>query len=165
MSWTPTITLLTPRAIPVNLLTYATHEDRQEEALEWAGNRNLKIIREFSKSIANRAIPMYPSVAFQQDDDALGWQEDLAVDGYSTTFEFSVQNSDADTAVENSLVYHKAFCSMFANCPTATLLAGTGATSATLQTIETSFDVIKTNEQQNDFLQQFQVRLTYALWE
>ena len=164
MTWTPTIAVLAPRAIPVNLLNYATDADRQQEALEWAGDGNLKLIREYSKSIAARLSPIYPSVAFAQDDDAQNAGAEQLTGAYSVTFEFSVQNANPDTAVEQAEIYDLAFRSMFRNCPKETVLTGTDATAITMQLIETSFEPIKTNDKQNDFLQQFQVRLTYTLW-
>ena len=84
---------------------------------------------------------------------------------YSFTFEVSVQNADPDTAVTNARVYDKALRSMIVNCPSSTLGTNTGAVSdtATVQTIETGFEPIKTNEKQNDFLQQFQIRVTVTM--
>jgi hypothetical protein len=165
MTYTPARVVVTPRAIPDNILAWAIDATRQADALTWAGNGNLKLIKEYSKSVANRLQPVYPSVAFAQDDDAQDLSQTALTAAYSATFEFSVQNAVPDTAVTNARVYARAFMSLFANCPDATLLANTGARSVALHTMETSFDPIKTNEQQNDFLQQFQVRVTYALWE
>jgi hypothetical protein len=61
-------------------------------------------------------------------------------------------------------VYAKAVTSLIANCPSSTLLTNTGARpGATMLTLEVGFLPIKTNEMQNDFLQQFQVKVGYAL--
>lgn len=164
MTWTPKLAVITPRAIPVNLLTYVTDATRQGDALTWAGDGSLKKIKTFSNSVANRAIPVFPSIAFSDDNDAQSFENDITLTAYSCTFEVSIQNSDPDTAVTNARVYDKALRSMILNCPDATLISGTGAINgASLLTMETGFEPIKTNEKQNDFLQQFQIRVTYAL--
>lgn len=164
MAWTPTLAIITPRAVPVNLLTYVTDSTRQTDALTWAGDSSLKLIKTFSNSVANRAIPVFPSIAFSDDNDAQEFGEDVIQAAYSFTFEVSIQNADPDTAVTNARVYDKALRSMIVNCPDATIISGTGALpEASLITIETGFEPIKTNEKQNDFLQQFQIRVTYVL--
>lgn len=165
MTWTPTLAILTPRAIPVNLLTYVTDATRQADALTWAGDGSLKLIKKFSNSVANRTVPVFPSIAFSDDNDAQQLSEDVINAAYSFTFEVSIQNADPDTAVTNARVYDKALRSMIVNCPAATMAASTGGTvaAATILTIETGFEPIKTNEKQNDFLQQFQIRVTVLL--
>lgn len=158
------MTVITPRAVPVNLLTYVTDSTRQTDALTWAGDSSLKLIKKFSNSVANRAIPVFPSIAFSDDNDIQEFGEDVIQAAYSFTFEVSIQNADPDTAVTNARVYDKALRSMIRNCPDATIISGTGALpGASLITIETGFEPIKTNEKQNDFLQQFQIRVTYVL--
>lgn len=163
MTWNPTLTVITPRALAINLLEYAIDEDRQTDALTWAGGENFKLVKTFSQTIANRAIPVYPSIAIVDDNDAQDMAEDIIQGGYQVTFEMQIQNANPDTAAANAEIYRKAFCSMFVNCPQATLITNSGATNATLQTMETNFDPIKANEAQNDFLQTFQVRLGYSL--
>lgn len=165
MAWTPTLTVLTPRAIPVNLLTYVTNTTRQTDALTWAGDSSLKLIKTFSNSVANRAVPVFPSIAFSDDNDAQEFGEDVIQAAYSFTFEVSIQNANPDTAVTNARVYDKALRSMIVNCPASTLGTDTGCVtgSATVAAIETGFEPIKTNEKQNDFLQQFQIRVTVTM--
>lgn len=165
MTWTPTLAIITPRAVPVNLLTYVTDSTRQTDALTWAGDSSLKLIKTFSNSVANRAIPVFPSIAFSDDNDIEEFGEDTVTAAYAFTFEVSIQNADPDTAVTNARVYDKALRSMIVNCPSATLGTNTGCVSGTaaVQTIETGFEPIKTNEKQNDFLQQFQIRVTVTM--
>ena len=169
MVYTPTRNLLTPRVIPDNLLTYCLDGTRQRDALDWAlgssSAATYKLIKKFSASVANRTTPVFPSIAFAEDSDAQDVSGDVIPGAYSVTFEISIQNANPDTAVTQSRVYQKAFASMMLNCPAATIGENTGGTvgATTVQLIEIGFDQIKTNEKQNDFLQQFQIRLTISL--
>lgn len=163
MAWSPTKSILSPRAIPTNLLTYITDATRQADALTWAGGSSLKAFKTFSQSVANRTIPIFPSIAFSDDNDEQAFNGDV-IDGlYSCTFEVSIQNASADTASTNARIYQKAICSMIANCPTSTLITNTGAIHAVLLGLECGFEPIKTNDMQNDFLQVFQIRASYSL--
>lgn len=163
MAWSPTRAILTPRAIPTNLLTYITDSTRQSDALTWAGGSTLKAFKTFAQSVANRAIPVYPSIAFSDDNDAQAFDGDVITGIYSCVFEVSIQNASADTATTNARIYQDAICSMIANCPTSTLITNTNAVHATLQGLECGFEPIKTNDMQNDFLQVFQIRAVYLL--
>lgn len=164
MAWTPTYNILTPRAIPSNLATYCLDATRQGEALTWAGDGTLKLVKTLQNSIAEPTKPVYPAISFSSDDDAEEFGDEMIEGAYVCTFEFWIQHAAAGTAVTNARVYDKAFRSMIANCPTATLITGTGATTAKLLGLETSFEVIKTNEMRNDFLQVFQIRCSYVLF-
>lgn len=169
MPWTPTRTVIYARAIPENLLTY--FETNQADALTWAGGGSLKPIRRFGNSVANRAVPVYPSIAFYDDNDAVDYTTDLALAGYSCTFELMIAKAKADdadaanTVVTDARKYARAYLSMILNCPNATLAANTGthANAATVETIECGFDPIRTNDKQNEFLQAVQIRATFRL--
>ena len=169
MVYTPTRNLLTPRVIPENLLTYCLDATRQRDALDWAlgssSAATYKLIKKFSNSVANRTTPVFPSIAFSDDEDSQDVSEDTIPGVYIVMFEISIQNASPDTAVTQARVYQKAFSSMMLNCPAATLGANTGGTAAAtlVQLIQHNFEQIKTNEKQNDFLQQFQIRLTISL--
>ena len=166
MAWEPKQSILISRAIATNLLTYFAAN--QVEALAWA-NANavpvLKPIAKISESVANRANPVFPAIAFSDDNDAVAYGDDILKAGYSVTFELMVQNKNADAATTQARIYLAAFVSMIVNCPRDSLELNTGAVSgsAVLQTIETGFDPIQTNEMQNDFMQQFQIRAIYTL--
>lgn len=161
MAWTPTETIIHARAIPDNLLAYI--EANQEDALVWASGSAMKPIAEFSSTVANRDVPVFPSIAYSDDNDAADYTETLPIGAYSVVLEVMVNNSDPSIAVTQARSYAKAIVSMIRNCPPASLLPNTGLSVATLQTIETGFDPIKTNEMQNDFLQMFQIRAVYNL--
>lgn len=161
MAWTPTLAILTPRAIPTNLLTYVTDATRQADALTWAGGTSLKAFKTFAQSVANRAIPVYPSIAFRDDNDVQEFDGDVISCAYSCVFEVSIQNASPNTAVTQARTYQDAICSMIANCPQSTLIANTNAVRATLVGLECGFEPIKTNDKQNDFLQVFQIRAAY----
>ena len=162
--WVPTKAIVTARAIPDNLLAYTTNAARQAAALKWAGGNNLKLIRTVSNSLAEPAKPIYPSIAFSDDNDLADYTELVVPGAYSGVFELSIQNRDADTAVTQARIYDKAFKSMIRNCPSDILLTNTGAMDAILNTLESGFERIKGHtKRKNDFLQQFQIRFTYTL--
>lgn len=162
MAWTPTYKVLDTRRIADNLLAYI--DASQAEAFPWAnGGQPLRLIQEFSDSVANRTSPVYPSIAFVSDDDAEDHTEDHLPAAYRCTFEVMVQSSTPTTAVSEAKKYAVALKSIIRNIPDATLTASTGVTVAVLEQLETGFEEIKTNEMQNDFLQVFQIRPSYTL--
>ena len=161
MAWTPTKAIITARAIPQNLLTWVTDADRQADALTWAGGQGYKAIKTFSQSVANRTVPVYPAIAFSDDNDLQDFGDDLIAGGYSCVLEVSIQNANPDTAVTQARIYAEAIVSMIVNC--TTLSTDTGADLVTIQQIEVGFEQIKSNEKQNDFLQQFQIRVTCTM--
>lgn len=163
MTWTPQFKVLNARAIPDNLLAYIA--TNQADALLWANGTALRPIQQFSNSVANRAVPVYPAISFANDSDAEDYTQDFLPGVYSVVFEVMIQNSDPNTAVSEARSYAKAIKSMIRNCPNSTLTANTGANanSAVLESIETEFAEIKTNEMQNDFMQSFQLRAIFTL--
>lgn len=161
MTWAPTKRVLTSRALAVNLLDYVIAN--QEAAYAWAGNGNLKLIKTPSQSLANRAVPTYPSIAFANDDDATNYTNDTIPAAYNVAFELLIEGPDADAVVIDARIYVKAILSMIVNIDHATLIADTGAVEAILNTISTIFESIKTNEKQNRFLQTVEVKSLYRL--
>ena len=163
MAWTPTFKVLRPAKIANNLLAYIA--TNQADALSWAtGGTALRPIQEFSDSTANRTSPVYPSIARASNEGADDDTEDYLPAAFSLIFEVMIQNADPSTAVTEAENYEAAIKSMIRNCPDATVMANTGIANVVLESIETSFDEIKTNEMQNDFLQVFQLRLTYTMF-
>ena len=162
MVWTPNRAIISARAIPENLLTYVTDATRCRDTLDWALGSSTastyKLLQKYTTSVLARSTPVFPSIAFQDDTDGQDLSGDNIVGIYSVLFEVSIQNASADTATTQARVYSKAIKSMIANCPVSTLTSGTGATNAQVLSLETGFLPIKTNEKQNDFLQQFQVK-------
>lgn len=124
----------------------------------------MKKVKTLQNSLAEPTKPVYPAISFSDDNDAQEFGEDTITGAYVCTFELWIQNADSGTAVTNARIYDKAFRSMIANCPHATLIDGTGIVTAVLLGLETSFEVIKTNEMRNDFLQVFQIRCSYGLY-
>lgn len=164
MAWTPTLAVIKTRGVAANLLAYITDGTRQTDAYTWAGDAALRTIKTVSNSVASRTTPFYPAIAFSDDNDAQDFTNDIINAAYSCIFEVSIQNADPDAAVVQARKYAAAIASMIVNCPKATLTANTGAVDASLNTIETGFEPIKTNEMQNDFLQVFQIRVTFTLY-
>ncbi len=163
MAWSPRTNIITARAIPDNLVTYCLDATRQRDALTWAGGTTLKLIKTAQNSLAERDKPIYPCIAFANDEDAQD-AEDMITAVYPVTFELRIQNSDPDDAVTNARKYAKAFMSMLANCPISTLIANTGANSAAMRTMETKFEPIKAHtERKNDFRQDVTIRSTFEL--
>lgn len=150
-----TYATLTARAIPLNILAFIQSD--QESYLE----SGLKLIKNVSQTVANRSVPYYPSIAFLDDNDAKDYSGDVIQAVYSATFEISVTSDDPDDAVTQARKYEAAVESMILNCPTLT--TDTGAIAASINTLESGFDPIKTNDQQNEFLQVFQIRATWLL--
>ena len=163
MAWTPANKTIDAQVIADNLLAYFAAN--QVEALAWASGSTLKPFKNFSATVANRSVPVYPAIAFSDDNDAVDYAADNLQAAYSVTFEVMIQNADPSTAIQQARLYLKAIVSMIRNIPHATLSANSGAVdnATTLQTIETGFEPIKSNETQTDFLQMFQVRATFAL--
>ena len=165
MTWAPTETIIATRAIPENLIGYCLDATRQADALTWAGGTGYKLVKTFQNSIVEPTKPVYPSIAFSDDSDAQDFTGDLVEAVYSVTFELSIQNANPDTAVTQARIYSRAFCSMIANCPDATVTTNTGALSGiNLASIETGFLSIKSNvSRKNDFLQQVQIRTIFTM--
>lgn len=163
MPWTPLTKIIVSQTIATNLLAYFAVN--QADAILWAHGSALRLVQKFSDTVANRAVPVYPAVAFSDDNSAIDYTETQAIGAYSVVFEFMVESANPDTAISEARSYAKAFASMILNCPKAILVANTGAyaPSTVLQTMEIGFDPIKTNEQQNDFLQMFQIRTIFEL--
>ena len=163
MAFDPQFAIVTPEAIPDNLLAFIADATRQKEALTLAGLSSLKLIKNRTSTVANRLNPVYPSIAFVDDNDAADYAEDVIQSAYSATFEVSIQHKNPDVAVSQARIYRRALKLLIRNIPDADVLTDTGCTTAVLQTMEGGFDAIKTNEKQNDFLQTFQLRMTYTL--
>ncbi len=167
MAWTPQKAIITPRAIPGNLVAWCLDATRQADALTWAGGTGYKLVKTYQNSVAEPTKPVFPCIAFSDDNDEQDFTEDLIAAVYTFTLEISIQSANPDPAVTQARIYDKAFRSMIRNCPDATLIANTGAlTGAVLISIETGFLAIKAADEgrsRNNFLQQMQIRVRYAL--
>lgn len=159
--WTPTQNTINARAIPDNL--FAFFAANQADAFTWAGDGSLKPVKKFSDSVANRSAPVFPAMAFSDDADAVDYTGDVLDGAYQLTLEFMITNSDPDEAVRQSRIYAKAFVSMLVNCPDATLIANTGANTTVIEDVTVGFDPIRSDEEQIDFMQLFQIRATIRL--
>ena len=164
MPWEPTHNTIRSRRIADNLLAHFAAN--QVDAIEWAnGGQPLRPLRSFSTSVADRANPVFPAIMFTTDEDAQDLTGDIIRAAYTVTFEILVQSPSAATAVAEADAYSLAIRSMIQGCPPETVAAGTGADAAAtvLESLESGFDEIRSNEQQNDFLQSFRVRAVYRL--
>lgn len=170
MVWAPAQAIITPRAIPGNLVGFCLDATRQREALDWAlgasSAATYKLVKTYQNSIAEADKPVFPCIAFSDDDDAQDYTEDVIEAAYTCTLELSIQSNVPDTAVTQGRTYDKAFRSMIRNCPIATLIANANAIHAVLISMETGFLPIKAAEggtSRNNFLQQVQIRVGYGL--
>ena len=102
MPWTPTYTTIKSRLVASNVLTYITDASRQADAYTWAGATGLKVIKTISNSVASRTTPVYPAIAFSDDNEAQTFEDDITIAAYSFIFEVSVQNSSPTAAVTNA---------------------------------------------------------------
>lgn len=162
MAWTPTKAILKPRVLAENVLSYI--QTNQADAILWANsNTALRSIMKFGDSVANRLIPVYPSMYFSDDNDAQDLSEDVITSLYTPIFEVNVQSTTPDEALRQARIYWVAIASMMVNMPMSSKTANTGAKDADLLGLETGFLQIKSNEAQNDFLQTFQIRASYQL--
>lgn len=161
MAWTPAYGVINARAMVGNLLTY--FQTNQAAALTWAHGSALKSFQQFADTVANRATPACPSIAFKRDSTKWDADGDIVQVEYSVVFEVVVENPSPSTAVTQGRSYAKAIMSMILNCPTATLLTGTGANTVLVDSMADNFQEIKSNDMQNDFFQEFEVGVTFAL--
>jgi hypothetical protein len=163
MAWEPTHEVLNCSAMVDNLMAY--FNTNQAEALAWAnGGTALLLFKSIADALADPNKPIFPALQFAEDNDATDHSGDGLLQGaYSVMFEGMVRNETAALAIAQGRKYRLAVASMLRNIPDASLIANTGATQVILQSIETGYDPIKTNDTQNDFLQVFQVRATYLV--
>lgn len=161
MAWTDTYKVIDARRIPGNLLAY--FQTNQTDALLWAHGSALKDFQQFSDSVANRAFPVFPSIAFKRDSMKTTGDGDLLETEYSVVFEVVIENPGANTVVAQARSYAKAIASMMVNCPDATLYANTEASTGVITELADNFDEVKANETQNDFFQEFEVGATFSL--
>lgn len=162
MAWTPVNKVINTRALASNILTFIAAN--QTEALAWAnGASGLIGFQDINASVANRSNPVFPAIALRDDDDAADYTGDILEPAYSATFEVMIENPLPAVAVTKARVYSLALSSMLRNMTNAQLISGTTAQAAVLISIETGFEQIQANEQQNSFLQVFQIRATYRL--
>lgn len=164
MTYSPTLVILTPRAIALNLLGYFA--STQADALTWAGNGNLIPIQEFAASVGNRSEPVFPYIATETDEDAVIYGGDSIDSLYRVQFELVIENPDPNAATANAKIYAKAICSMILNCPPATLGANTGADGHDIRCREiiTGFEPIGTNDAEDDFFQEVKIRAEFTLF-
>ncbi len=162
MPWTPTKAIIKPRALAQNVISYI--QTNQADAILWANsNTALRSIKKFGDTVANRLLPVYPSMYMTDDNSASDYTNDVLTGAYSVQFEVNVQSTTPDEAKRQADVYAAAIESMLNNQPNSSRVTNTGALIAQLQLVEIGFLEIKANETQNDFLQTFQVRATYSL--
>lgn len=162
MAWTPTKAIVKPRALAQNVISYI--QTNQADAILWANsNTALRPIKKFGDTVANRLLPVYPSMYMTDDNSASDYTNDVLISAYSVQFEVNVQSTTPDEAKRQADVYAAAIESMILNQPNSSRVNNTGAISAQVQLVEIGFLEIRANETQNDFLQTFQIRATYSL--
>lgn len=167
MAWPPNNEqkIISCHAVAGNLLNYFSDATRQAEALAWAHGSELRSFANIANSVANRSDPVFPAIAFSDDNEAVSMSGDVLIATYAAVFELMIQNAVPSQAVIEARSYAKAVKSLIANCPKASLIANTGVpvNLVILHGLETGFDEIRTNEMQNDFMQMVQIRATFEL--
>ena len=161
MAWSDTYKVIDARKIVSNLFTY--FQTNQADALLWAHGSALKDFKQFADSVANRATPAFPSIAFKRDSTKWDATGDVVETEYSVVFEMVIENPSPTLAVSQGRSYAKAVASMILNCPTATLLANTGAVTGVVTEMADNFTEIKSNDTQNDFFQEIEIGATFSL--
>jgi hypothetical protein len=162
MSWTPRNNVTNKRQIAGNLLAF--FKTNNADALLWASpSESLKPFIEFADSVGNRDKPNLPSLAFADDDDATDYTTDLLQTAYRLNFEAMIENPDPNVVVRQARKYIRALESMTRNIGKDDLLADTGVSNFTLETIETGFEQVKANKPRTSFMQKFEIRITYTL--
>jgi hypothetical protein len=131
----------------------------------WAGDGTLRPIKKFSDSVANKAVAVFPAISFSDDADAMDLAGDTVVTAYQVSFELMVNDPDPDEAVRQARIYTRAIVSMIVNCPLATLAANTDATATAtiIEDITVSFDPIRSDQRQVDFMQLVRITPVFRL--
>jgi hypothetical protein len=162
MTFAATYPILDLPVMADNLMAY--FEANQVAALTAVGGSALKPLQQFSDSVANRATPVFPAIAFRDDNDTVDYSGEALLGGYSATFEVLIQNQNPDTAVTQSRIYMKALKLMIRNIPDADLIANTNASSykTFLDSIEAGTEAIRANEDQTDFLQMLTITARFG---
>ena len=166
MSWNPALKVANKRQIAANLLNFV--KANQEDALAWAKTQaglseTVKKFITFDDALGDRDSPNVPSLAISDDDDASDYTADMTNAAYRLTFLARIQNADFNKVVRQARVYSLCLESLIRNIPTATLLADTHIDNYTLETIETGFPRVKSNENQTLFQQEIEIRAVFTL--
>ena len=167
MSYSPTKRVMHAPQIAANLLTFI--KANNADAISWAISQlgltlTLPELKDVSDSIANRANPVFPSIAFSDDNSAARTDNDTNKNAYSVMFEVMVVSPDANQAVINARVYEMAIIQMINDIPKSDLLNKTNAAPAaiTLEGWDVGFDKIKRHGTQEVYMQKFQVKAIYS---
>jgi hypothetical protein len=162
MAWTPTNKVINTRIVASNILSFIAAN--QTEALTWAnGATGLIAFQDINDSVANRSNPIFPAIALEDDDDETDYTGDILQPLYRVKFEIMVQSADPSAAVTKARIYDLAVKSMIRNMTAAELTDGLTDINAVLLAVESGFEPMQANEQQNSFLQVFQIRATFRL--
>lgn len=165
MVWQPQRKIVDTRFIARNILAYIAAN--QTDALFWANDNaaGLKNFKQFSESAANRAAPVFPSLAVVSDSNATTFDSDLLASRYAITFEAMI---GSDSPILSPLIARKmktALESLLLNIPTANLLDDVAVTTRfKVVSIETNILPIKANDMQNFFVQEFETKVIYEFY-
>lgn len=163
MAFVQTKKVVDTRFIGANILQFI--RDNQAEVLTIAnGGTALKSFQQIVDSIANRANPMFPSLAIESEGSATEFDSDVLGSAYRVTFEAMIYGTNASALPSLAKKYAYALELMLINIPRATLLANSGLTDLAVRSIETDHDPLKTNDNHTEFFQVFQTRIIYNIW-
>lgn len=163
MVWNPTLNVIDTSVIDANLITFI--KANQVDALTWAnGGTALKSFKTISDSVADRTKPIFPRLSIVDSTEGTTSSGDLNDTAYQVTFECVFESLTVATVTSTAKKYDTALKSMLANISASAITSGMlGVTSARFISIESGFEELASNKQQNDFFSEWQVRVTYAL--
>ena len=162
--WNPAEQIIDTRYLGRNILSFVSAN--QTEALNWANDgTDLKPFKQFSESVINRAEPIFPSLAILSERNATDFAGDIIASAFEITFEAMITGTVPADLPLLAKKYKHALESMLLNIPAASILMNAQTvTSFRVDSIETDFDEIKTNDMRNSFMQMFQTKVVYVLY-
>lgn len=169
MVWTPEFTVIDATTIGENLLAYIM--TNQRDALDWAGGTTLKLLQPVSIKVTDPTVPMLPSIGIENEtEEPVDDNGDVIDTIYSVTFEIWTEDSAPEAVIANAKRYKKALVSMVQECPTSTLLSGTGSVQIPDRLRPAiDFPAVRSFENEMHFFQNFQIRASFkvsaGLWQ
>ena len=165
MAWQPKTKIVTPSAIADNLLAFI--KLRIGEALVWAGGSgsSLKELLNVAETVAIRDKPIYPYIAFSDDNSISPLENDVNPTGYSVVFEIATTSNLPAQALADARIYERAVKSLIADCPPEVLLENTNALIGRdfLTQFEVGYEEIRKHDTQEFYNQTLQIRATFKL--
>lgn len=162
MAFNTTNQIIDTRFIGKNVLKFI--KDENAAVLALANDDNpLKEFQVFSENIENRTKPVFPLLEITGEKEGVELDSDLNMTAYEITFEAIIYSANAADLPALVKKYAHALKILLSNVPPSVLLAGTEQNiRVKTHSVETEYDGIRPNEQQNGFFQLFE---TKAIWK